>query len=803
MVVRKGLLGGLLAATVLLASAVPAHAMQVFRDDLLAGTTPPPVGTATTAYLNTAQQTLSLPSPPDTVATGLTAGTTVTVLDGAAVDTYQWTGSGMTLNPNLSLASGVVTNPLGVAVVQPGTLAVLTSSGVQVYQYTGSAMTQNPTLAWTGATNPLTVSASKGQLAVATSQNVQVAALTQAGWAAESTVTPTGTPWDASLAPDGGGIWTIAGGTLQEYMQTGTGWGTDPSLAVTGAIDPVAATGSEGQVTAIASGNVQTFNFTGTAWTQNPLLSIGSGLTQPTAVAMIPGQEALSVLDRTTLRLFESTGSGMSEVASARVSGIQQVHVPQATAESPVYTPSTGYEGAALRADLIQNGGVDTGTLSGWTTYDGASVTTSTFVDGPDALALPSGAGASQSVPVVGGDTYLLSAWADVPAGASLSWGAQGSTQTQGTTGGWSPVSEVVQPTSSGTLPVTFSCSGGTCYVDEVSMVDISNPATSAISTPSGTSVQWALSSDGGTKWNTVPWGGAYQTTTPSTNWQWQATLSTTNPAQTPVIHAPITMLLANPPAAPAPVTLSPTDSQGSVTSLSPTVHWTFKGGNGGWDSQSAYEVQVTDTSTGQVLYNSGKVSILANPEPPPDGSGLTASDPSGSQQSMQIPGTVLAGHPQITVQVRTWDLLDLMSPWASATVNVFALGPLAVTKIYDPPSPDPNPTLPTTQLPVTVLAGAEFHFTLGSTGPVTAITAQFSDGGAPVTLTAEKPTTGDTNTWDGSYYTNGNLPTGTTVTVVFTATSSSSGDQMVTGAVPIVVTDGSVYGQYFMILTK
>lgn len=789
------------AAFLLVLSGIPtAHAMQALRDDFLAGTTPAAVGSATTAYLNSAQQTLTLPSPPDTVATGLAAGTTVTVLDGPAINTYQWTGSGMTLNSGLSLASGVVSDPLGVAVVQPGTLAVLTSSGVQVYQYTGSGLTANPNLAWTGVSNPLTVTASQGQLAVATQQNVQVAALTSAGWATESTVTPSGTPWDASLAPDGGGLWTIANGTLQEYLQTGSGWGTSPNLAVTGAVQPIAAAGSEGEVTAVTSGTVNTYNFNGTSWSQNPFLSIGSGLTQPTAVAMIPRQMSLSVLDGSTLRLFEYTGTGMAEVASARVSGIQQVYVPQATAESPVYTPTAGYEGATLRPDLVANGGFDTGTTTGWTT-SGSSVVAST-VDGPDALALAAGGQATQDVTVNAGDIYFLSAWVSVPTGSTLSWGAQGFMQSEPATSGWTEVSETLQPESSGSLPLTFSASGGSVDVDEVSMADLSSTSSSAVSTPSGTSVSWAISADGGNTWNTVTWGGSYQTSTPSSSWEWQATLQSTNPAETPVVQGPITLLLASPPAAPQDLALSPIDTAGSVTSLSPTVSWKFES-SGGADAQTGYEVEITDTSTGTVIYNSGKVSELGTPSDPPDASGLTANDPSGAQNSLEVPGSLLASHPQITVQVRTWDLLDLMSHWASANFNVFAVGPLQVTKIYDPPSPDPNPTLPTTALPVTVLAGAQFDFTLGSTGPVTGITAQFSDGGAPVSLTAQQPTSGNTNTWDGSYYTNGNLATGTTVDVAFTSTSSRTGDQLVLSNIPIVVTDGSVYSQYYMILTK
>lgn len=826
MAVRSRWLGGLVAAVVLLASSAPAYAMQAFRDDFLAGTTPAAVGSATTAYLDTANQTIVLPSPPDTVATGLAAGTTVTVLDGTAINTYQWTGSGMALNPNLSLAPSAVTDPLGVAVVDPGTLAVLTSGGVQVYQYTGSGMTQNPSLAWTGVTTPLTVTASHGQLAVATQQNVQVAALTQAGWAAEATVTPSGTPWDASLTPDGGGLWTIAGGTMQEYMQTGSGWGTNPNLAVTGAQDPVAVTGNEGQVTAISSGSVDTYNFTGAGWTENPLLSIGPGLTQPTAVAMIPGQESLSVLDGTTLKLFAYTGGGMSEVAAARVGGIQQIYVPQATADSPVYTPSTGYEGATLRPDLLLNGGFDTGNLNDWNINQGSwsgassvSVESANVMTGPYAAAVnvaadmpgPTSYGLFNEISgLTSGDEYLLTAWLDVPAGGSVVWGKEGINEVvQGSTGGWQMVSMVFQMTSGADPAIVFynnlgaGAAGYTFYLDDVSLVDLSQTSNANLSTPSGTSIKWAISLDGGSTWQSVPWGGAVQTTTPSNAWQWQATLATTNPAATPTISAPITMLLANPPDAPTPVTMTPTDSQGSVTSLSPTVGWTFQGGGGGWDSQSAYEVVVTDTTSGQVLYNSGKVSILTNPSEPPDGSSLTANDPSGSDSSLDIPGTVLLDHPEITVQVRTWDLLDLMSPWASANFNVFAVGPLAVTKIYDPPSPDPNTALPTISLPVTVLAGAQFDFTLGSTGSVTGITAQFSDGGAPVALSAEQPTSDATNTWDGSYYTNGNLSTGTTVTVTFTATSSRTGDQLVTGSVPIVVTDGSVYSQYFMILTQ
>lgn len=829
MVVRvsRKVVTGFLAIGIILATIMPAYAMQAFRGDFLSGTTPSAVDyQKTTAYLNTVQQTLSLPSPPDTVATGLAAGTTITVLDGPAINTYQWINGTMTLDSSLSLAAGVVQNPIGVAVIEPGMLAVLNQQGVQVYQYTGSGMTANPTLAWTGATNPLTLTASNGQLGVTTPTGVDLAALAQSGWVQEFSVVPSGTPWDASLSPDGNTLCTISGGTLQAYMQTGTGWGTDPNLAVTGAIQPMAVVGNNGQVTAVASGAIHTYDLTGGGWVQNPFLSIGSGLTQPTALAMILGQQALSVLDGSTLKLFEFTGSGLDEVANAQVTGIQQVYVPSATAQSPVLTPSVPYAGAALRPDLILNGGFDTGTTADWNVNSGSwsgsssvSVENAITVTGPDALAVNvatnmttySSFGVYQEVSgLVPGDEYLLTAWINVPSGRSVVWGKEGvKTATQGPTSGWQQVGMVFQMQSGADPAIVFYNAnpvGGpasTFYLDAVSLVDLSQTSSANISTPTGTSVTWALSSNGGSTWNSVPWGGTYQASSPSSGWQWQATLSTTNPSETPTIHAPITMLLANPPAAPSPVTASPTDSQGSITSLAPTIGWTFQSSQGSWDSQSAYQVVITDPTTGKQIYNSGKVSILPNPSPPPDGSGVTANDPAGANNSMQVPGSVLAGYPKITVQVRVWDLLDLMSPWASGMFNVFALGPLTITKIYDAPSPDPNPPLPTTQLPVTVLAGAEFQFTLGSTGVVTGITAQFSDGGAPVTLTPTQSTSGGTNTWDGSYYTSGSLPTGTTVTVKFTATSTSTGDQLVIGNIPIVVTDGSVYGQYYVILTN
>lgn len=319
---------------------------------------------------------------------------------------------------------------------------------------------------------------------------------------------------------------------------------------------------------------------------------------------------------------------------------------------------------------------------------------------------------------------------------------------------------------------------------------------------PPGTAVVYQVSHDAGTTWHDAVLGRGVLFPSPDDSGAaWRAILSTTDPSVTPRILPNIELHQIWPPDAPSQLRVSPTDATGTVTSLTPTLSWRFTDRDQPDDYQTAFQIQLFDDS-GRLVFNSGKISVLSDASMPPDEPGpypLSAPDPRGSQSHYTLPpGALSSGH-HYSWRVRVWDRYDLPSSWSSAThFDVLALDHLQILDVWMPPPGLPE--LPTSAVPVPVLAGAQFAFSVDSRGPITAVTALFSDGGT-VELTPQAPPGSPGNTWVGTYFTDGTTPVGTLITATFTGWTADG--RAVTLTSPVVVIEGSVYDRYWIILTN
>lgn len=551
------------------------------------------------------------------------------------------------------------------------------------------------------------------------------------------------------------------------YQFSGAGLVANPLLGVqnlSGAVS-LSTRPNYNDIAVVDSTGVNHYSYNGSTLVRNPSLSVGN-LTSPLAVALRPDTLDMVVLDGKVVRYFSYNGSSLVENPYLQISGL--------SAPTAVAFASTGdvliVDGKAVKRYSF-NG-------SGYVFNSILSVTTA-GLNTPFAVAARPG---NYDFAVYDGSTVRYFAFDGSKMIENTAFSINGLTAPFGYASGRKAYS----------LPLSL--------VNKIGALRI----TAIENKPSGTSIDYAFTGDG-INWTPGVLGAKTKLTVPGTKPGWSATLWTSSPNVTPEIVAPIILDGSYFPYPPLNLSVTPVNTAGYVTSTQPTLQWTFSDPDVG-DRQSALQVVIMDGLTGNTLYNSGKISSLAQADPPPDEPGpvpLTLGNPAGAQNYFAVPSGAIT-QPTIKWKVRLWDDWDLESPWTfSGVLNIFALHTFRVTNIVNPPATPPNPPLPTTAFPVYIKAGAAFDFDVQSLGPVNTVTANFGSG-SPVTLTpVNDPQTATTNTWKGRYFTDPGLPTGTKISVTLTGVRTADGSTTTLVVPDFAEIRGSIYDDWVVLLKK
>lgn len=165
-----------------------------------------------------------------------------------------------------------------------------------------------------------------------------------------------------------------------------------------------------------------------------------------------------------------------------------------------------------------------------------------------------------------------------------------------------------------------------------------------------------------------------------------------------------------------APVLIQRANFDAAFTS---TFSWDFKDPNAG-DTQSAYQLEITNAATGVVAFDSGKTASTA--------------------EQRNLAANTLTNGNSYTWRVRTWDALDAVGPWSSSLGFVTAVGGgLTITS----PMADNPPDLDTDEFPITWSVS-------GSTQAAYRVRVVRTDTGAQVSDTGWVTSTTTTHTVTG-----------------------------------------------------
>lgn len=466
----------------------------------------------------------------------------------------------------------------------------------------------------------------------------------------------------------------------QAYQWSGGAWSPNPYLVVTGRNAAVALAAGNGQVVAAGLDGVESWSVA----QANPVRDAAESVfgANTLAVALMSANRDLLVLTQRSgggeVTYYSRTGAGLTANPFLTVTGLSD---PRAVVEGENGNRLV-LDGTEVRAFV-------------WTGSEQVSAVLSGFaLSDPTAVAVQPGSG--DLVMVDGGratyyqrqpdNTYRRvvareAPVADVPSYHPARW---------------------VQA-----LPAVALTTAGAVRVS------------AGVFQPDGTAVSWWVSADGGRNW-TAATAGRWAII-PRSEWGtevlWKAQLTSTGLHATPVITAPMTLEAGTPPAV-AGLAMTPF-SDTWVTSLTPTISWTFADADPG-DLQTGKQVVIRDRVTGAEVLNTGKWSSLPDPAPPGDGSGLTANEPAAELAFFDVPLGHLnrSGSYRFTASVRVWDTTDLPSAWTSQDFEVLAAGNLRVVRIVDPPAGQVAPPPDIRNLPVLVKAGAGFDLALDVVGP-------------------------------------------------------------------------------------
>lgn len=664
---------------------------------------------------------------------------------------------------------------------------VLTTTGVKHYSYNGSTMVEN-TLLNVNVTTPLALAAPD--------------------------------PYPDVIEADASGI--------KHYSFSGSAMVNNPALSVAG-LTGVAAIGAAGQndLAALIGNQVQHYTFNNTSMSRNTVLEPSVALTSPIDVALASGGYDTAVLEPNRVRWFNFTGSGVAENPALAVTGLTN---PVAMA---VADPD-GNQGSPYDVAIVDGSQVKHYSFNGSQMVYNATLSVTSGLTSPRAVAIRAGAkdGTYGKIIVDGNEVRFYS---------------------------WNGSSLVYDPNRSVTVANIVQGAGYKTNAATVSLQK--DPGANAVKVrvravhelPNNTSVTWSVTADGANwkkRWRVrglasgtilelsdndgVSWYSAgtandalpsvdnkqlWVDVSPGRSVKWKAELATTNPTATPKIATSprggiaVRLDTNSPPNPPVP------QSYGTCfATTTPTLSWTFNDPDPG-DTQSAYQAQIVRASDLALVVDSGKVISSSNQYTVPTS---TAPD---------VPGPLWSsGSYQFKYRVMVWDQAGVASNWSNwADFCIIAFERPRIAQIVSPPAGQvsPDPTNPATHIVITpgmgqgqlprAKAGAKVVLLVDSIGPLNSFTAIFpylsqtATTNTPATLpdgvasNPVYPAGSPVNRWSVEFWTDPSLAVCPSGTVVQMQLSGSGGAGAVMNAPPyadgVVVTDGSIYGDWFVVL--
>ncbi|NPV30778.1 MAG: hypothetical protein HPY58_14270 [Firmicutes bacterium] len=595
---------------------------------------------------------------------------------------------------------------------------------------------------------------------------------------------------------------------VTHYSFDGTGMFSNPALSVSGLTGVVSVGARDVDVATLAQGQVRYFGWTGTEMAEIPALSVTSGLNNPIDFALFPDNYDMVILEPNQVRYFNSTGGSMTENPALAITGLT---APKAVAAAD------GRNVAVVDGTQVKHYTFDG---SGFSYNSALSVTSG--LSAPTCVALRPG---TYDRLIVDGDQVKYYMWD----GSELVYNPQLSVTVAGlqNAGGYAP-SAVVQS-------LAFDPGNSVSYVRVRAYHYL----------PEGTSVTWSVTADGttwvkkyrvrglpggatacevspdnGASWNSIgdeskawPATNTYELwadVSPGRSVKWRAELVTTNPQVTPKIKAPvpgtdIAVLLeaGNPPEKPV------IPEQGSCyTTTTPTFSWSFSDPDPG-DVQSGYEVKIVKLDD-TLIYETGFVS-----SPEPSFRVPTSQDPA-------VPGPLWAsGEYQFKIQVRVYDSMGIPSEWSDpADFCVIGFERVRIREIVSAPAGQakPNPDDPATHIMITegmtqsqlpkTKAGGKVGVLVDSVGPLSSFTARFPylSTEATVGSVSVMATNGTNQRRLIEFWTDASLevcPSETLVKGEFSGSGAAGATNLNLPpyAAGVVVTEGSVYSDWFVVL--
>lgn len=556
--------------------------------------------------------------------------------------------------------------------------------------------------------------------------------------------------------------------SVKSWYFDGSAMVENPMLGVTGLNTPtqVATRTDNLEVVVLDGTEIKGYSFDGQQLRSNPYLS-PVGLAFPVAFALHPTTYDMVVLDGDRARYYNWDGTGLRENPTLSLSGLQSPVSVQLARDGTLY--------------VANESGVDAYSFDG------------TRYQRNEALSVM-GLSDVLAVAVLGDDSTLA---VRMPTEVRF-FQFDGSRRRENE---WLRISGL-ELARAGKL---VSTARAVSVVYPVSTTVEALAISAGTYIPPGASIEFQVSNDRGLTWKSVykPGRGAAFDTPSSAGAMWRAILRLgTNEDDSPKVLPDIVLEQVHRPVVANPY-VDPTDSDGITRSAWPVIRWTFQDDDMPEDHQTAYQVIVYERDTGQEIYNSGKISTLADPEPITDaGTLVVPSDPRGSQPFHMLTPEALNSGYRFQYKVRVWDKYDIPSVWTELRdFEVLALYNLTISDIVHPPPT--APALPTQFLPVPVKAGAQFSFYLDSMGAIDDVRVMFSDGGVRVLAPRlwTTPAAPLRNTWDGAYFTAPNLESGTLLYATFVGTRADGKQAVLTA--PIAVTEGSIYDDFTVILTN